>query len=154
YITNRQTYTPYFTGASYPYNIGHYRDPLPMSDGALVAAFANTPGTDNNNNVAILPLPPNPATYPNFYYFRLYRLATAAAGNPNARSGDSVPHDPAYISGSTHGPLLAGGISKTVKYNYNSNLSGFPSGTVNYTGPLWELHPVEVVARPPPAATA
>ena len=153
YITDRQTFTPYFTGALYPYNIGHFRDPLPMSDGTLIAAFANTPGTDNNNNVAILPLPPGPG-YQNSYNFRLYRLAIAGPGNAKAPAGEYLPDDPAYIPGSSNGPLVASGIAKTVKYNYNSNLAGFASGTVTYTGPLWELHPVEIVARTPPAATA
>ena len=148
YVTDRQTWTPFFYGASYPYNIGHFRDPLPMSDGTLIAGFANTPAGENNSNTPLMPLPPST------YYFRLYRLAVAAAGNANALAGEYLPDDPNFIPGSGRGPLLGAGISKTVMYNYNSNLPGFPSGTVDYTGPLWELHPVEVVARGVPTTTA
>ena len=51
-------------------------------------------------------------------------------------------------------PLIAGGIAKSgLKYNYASNIAGQPSGTVNYTGALWELQPVEIVARAAPPST-
>jgi len=134
YITDRQTATPYFTGASYPYNIGHFRDPLPMSDGTLIAAFANSPGTEG----AAGPLPLPPSTY----QFHLYTL-TAVVQNG---ATEYVP---------SANPLVIGGITKSgIQYNYNSNISGQPSGTENYTGALWELHPVEVVARPTPPTTA
>jgi hypothetical protein len=135
YITDRQTSNPYFTGPSYPYNIGHFRDPLPMSDGTLIAAFAATPGPDNNNNTVALPLPPGT------YAFRLYPLVAVAQNSAT----EYVP---------APGPLIAGGISKSgIQYNYASNLSGFASGTVDFSGALWELQPVEVVARTTPPAT-
>jgi hypothetical protein len=52
-------------------------------------------------------------------------------------------------------PLIGGGIAKTgLQYNYASNIVGQANGTVNYSGPLWELEPVEIVARPTPPATA
>jgi len=138
YITDRQTSTPFFTGASYPYNIGHFRDPLPMTDGTLIAAFANTPGAEGNTNPLTqqLPLPPS------IYNFRLYALVSMFQNS-------AIEYIPAA------GALISAGISKTgIKYNYASNLAAFPSGTVNYTGPLWELQPVEIVARVPPPATA
>lgn len=134
YITDPQTSTYLFSGASYPYNIGHFRDPLPMSDGSLIAAFANIPGGENN--VGPLPLPPSN------YQFHLYTL-TAISQNS---ATEYVP---------SANPLITGGISKTgLKYNYASNISGQASGTVNYSGALWELQPVEVVARTTPPQTA
>ena len=134
YITDRQTVTPFFTGASYPYNIGHFRDPLPMSDGSLIAAFANTPGI--GSEPAGLPLPPST------YQFRLYPLVAVSQNSAT----EYVP------AGS---PLISGGISKTgIQYNYTSNIAGTPNGTVNYSGALWELQPVEIVARATPPGSA
>jgi hypothetical protein len=134
YITDPQTNTYLFTGASYPYNIGHFRDPLPMSDGSLIAAFANIPGAEGS--VGPLPLPPST------YQFHLYKL-TAISQNS---ATEFVP---------SANPLIASGISKTgLKYNYASNISVQASGTVNYSGALWELQPVEVVARATPPQTA
>jgi hypothetical protein len=134
YITDRQTATPYFTGASYPYNIGHFRDPLPLSNGSLIAAFANTPGLEG----ATGPLPLPPSTY----QFHLYTM--------NAVTQNSAAE---FVPNAT--PLVVGGITKSsIQYAYNSNLAGQPNGTVNYSGALWELQPVEVVARTPPPATA
>jgi hypothetical protein len=134
YITDRQTVTPYFTGASYPYNIGHFRDPLPMSDGSLIAAFANTPGTEG----AAGPLPLPPSTY----QFRLYPLHSVFQNSATE-----------YVPNAT--ALTGSGISKSgIQYNYTSNIAGQPNGTVNYSGLLWELEPVEVVARTTPPQTA
>jgi len=134
YITDRQTATPYFTGASYPYNIGHFRDPLPMSDGTLIAAFSNTPGLEGSSG----PLPLPPATY----NFHLYTL------NAVSQNGGTE-----YVPAAQ--PLVVGGISKNgIKYNYKSNIAGQPDGTVNYSGALWELQPVEVVVRSTPPLTA
>ena len=133
YITDRQTATPYFTGASYPYNIGHFRDPLPLSDGSLIAAFANTPGLEG----AAGPLPLPPSTY----HFRLYAM-TAVAQNGATE----------YVPAAS--PLIPGVSKAGIQYNYTSNIAGQPNGTVNFSGALWELQPVEVVARATPPATA
>jgi hypothetical protein len=134
YITDRQTATPYFTGATYPYNIGHFRDPLPMSDGTLIAAFANTPGIEAA--AGPLPLPPSS------YQFHLYTLIAVSQNGGT----EYVP---------TASPLVSGGVTKSsIQYNYNSNIAGQPSGTENYSGALWELQPVEVVARSTPPTTA
>jgi len=134
YMTDRQTATPYFSGAAYPYNIGHFRDPLPMSDGTLIAAFANTPGIEG----AAGPLPLPPGTY----QFRLYPLVAVSQNS-------AIEYVPAA------NPLVNAGISKSgIQYNYKSNIAGQPDGTVNYSGLLWELQPVEIVARTPPPASA
>jgi hypothetical protein len=51
--------------------------------------------------------------------------------------------------------LVPAGISKNgIQYNYTSNVAGQPDGTVNFSGALWELQPVEVVARATPPSTA
>jgi len=134
YVTDRQTATPYFSGAAYPYNIGHFRDPLPMSDGTLIAAYANTPGIEG----AAGPLPLPPGTY----QFRLYPLVAVSQNS-------AIEYVPAA------NPLVNTGISKSgIQYNYKSNIAGQPDGTVNYSGLLWELQPVEIVARTPPPASA
>ena len=135
YVTDRQTATAYFAGPSYPYNIGHFRDPLPMSDGTLIAAFANTPGI--GSEPIGLPLPPST------YQFRLYPLVAVTQNS-------AIEYIPAAS------PLVSGGISKSgIQYNYTSNIAGQPNGgTVNYSGPLWELQPVEVLARATPPASA
>jgi hypothetical protein len=49
--------------------------------------------------------------------------------------------------GSTAGALLTGGISKSISY-YD------PDTLVSYSGPLWELDPVEIRPRTKPATTA
>ena len=137
YLTDRQTSTPFFSGPSYPYNIGHFRDPLPMTDGSLIASFANTPGGEGTTTPAAQQLPLPPSTYA----FRLYALTAVSQNNAT----EYVPAASALVSS---------GISKSgIKYNYASNLSAFPSGTVNYSGALWELQPVEIVARTPPPST-
>ena len=134
YITDRQTASPYFTGASYPYNIGHFRDPLPLSDGSLLASFANTPGVETAPGP--LPLPPA------MYSFHLYTM------NAVLQNG-ATEYVPAASA------LVAGGIAKNgIQYHYTSNIAGQPDGTVNYSGALWELQPVEVVARATPPQTA
>jgi len=134
YITDRQTASPYFTGASYPYNIGHFRDPLPLSNGTLIAAFANTPGVET----AAGPLPLPPSTYS----FHLYTMQAVTQNGATE-----------YIPAAS--ALVPGGIAKSgIQYNYASNVAGQPNGTVNYSGALWELQPVEVVARATPPLTA
>ena len=140
YITDPQTNTSFFSGASYPYNIGHFRDPLPMSDGTLIAAFANTPGGEGA--VGPLPLPPPQPPQPGNYQFHLFTLIAISQNGATE-----------YVPAAN--PLISGGISKTgLKYNYTSNIAGQANGTVNYSGLLWELQPVEVVTRTTPPTTA
>lgn len=118
YVTNRATSSV----VSNVNNIGHFRDPLPMSDGSpstegtLIAAYASTTGAEQN---LAQPL----------YQFRLNRLTKNRLANGDALSGAA----------------LTSGIAKTVNYYAGSNL-------VVYSGNLWELQPVEVRARTIPAA--
>ncbi len=100
-----------------PADIGHFRDPLPLSDGSLIAAFANTYAAEPS---------PAPAT-PN-YHFRLSTL------NKNATAdGDAI-----------NGSLLTSGLSKSVSYFVGSTL------VTQNNAALWELQPVEVIARAVP----
>ena len=82
-------------------------------------------------------MPPAPGNY----QFYLYTLTTVSQNS-------AIEYVP------TASPLISGGITKNgLKYNYASNVAGQPNGTVNYSGPLWELQPVEVVARVTPPTT-
>lgn len=93
---------------------GHYRDPLPLSDGKLVAVHTSeTRGDHNDGDTA------HPSTR---YGFRL-RLMQADA------SGIYQP-----------GEMLTNGINKSVSW-YD------PDTLVSYSGPLWELNPVELRPR-------
>ncbi|HET8897746.1 MAG TPA: hypothetical protein VFN09_03035 [Rhodanobacteraceae bacterium] len=99
---------------------GHCRDPLPLSDGQLVAVCATDPRGAGNDGSRANPQPR--------YRFRM-RLMTAVGGG--------------YVPGA----YLTGGINKAVSF-YD------PDVLVSYNGPLWEMSPVEVRARPVPPATA
>jgi hypothetical protein len=115
YITHRETSS--FTSNPTPNNSGHYRDPLPLADGTLIAA--HTAETDLDTNIGTTA---NPRSR---YDFRLKTLRLSS-------NGYWVSDQP-----------LTPGISKTISY-YN------PDVVVSYSGPLWELQPVEVRARPRP----
>ena len=78
-----------------PAEIGHFRDPLPLSDGTLIAAFANT-----------YPAEPSPAPATPNYHFRLSTLSKNATAN-----GDAI-----------NGALLTTGLSKTVSYFVGNTL--------------------------------
>ena len=96
---------------------GHYRNPILMADGALVAAHAAEQTAAGNLGSTANPDPK--------YKFRLQRLARNAAN-------DFVPAE-----------ALTAGISKAISY-FN------PDTLVTYSGPLWELSPVEVRATAVP----
>jgi hypothetical protein len=97
---------------------GAYRNPLPMSDATLVAAFAtNTTQFDTNTGTFASPQAR--------YTFRLVTLK---------RSGAFWIAD----------QPLTPGLSNSVSYYAAGQL-------VTYTGPLWELDPVEIAPRPVPA---
>ncbi len=110
------------SGAVGPNSSGLFRNPLPMSDGTLVAAWTATPtstnfGFDTNLGTASRPL--------SMYHFRLMTLAkTGAYWTPNQ--------------------LLTSGLTNAAIYYDGATL-------VTNAGPLWELQPVEVRARPIPA---
>ena len=116
YVTTRATAST----EDVPENSGHYRDPLVLSDGALVAAHSDARGEEQGSGGPLA----------STYAFRLTLLARGADG---------------YYAAAA--PLTAG-ITATIRY-------WSPDELVAYSGPLWELNPVEVRARPrPPQPTA
>ena len=95
---------------------GLYRDPLPLSNGALVAVHTPNTGIENQRGVG------------SDYAFRLRSLRNTGT----------------YWVADQN---LTAGLSKSVSYyTYNG-------GLVSYSGPLWEMNPVEVRARPVPVAS-
>ncbi len=122
--------------------VGHYRDPLPLSDGRLIAAYANTYAAEpaSVGSTQPQPLPLNPSTYA----FHLVQLSKNATANGDAVAANSV---------------VPGGItptSGTISYYAtfpNPGGSGTTSTQVTLTNvKFWELQPVEVVARSAPQA--
>ncbi|MCQ4164146.1 hypothetical protein [Tahibacter harae] len=100
---------------------GRFRNPLPLSDGQLIAAHATEWREAGNDGTRANPQPR--------YQFRLKRVV-AGPGGYLVAAGNLTP-----------------GISKSVSY-------WDPDVEVSYNGPLWELSPVEVRARPVPPGTA
>jgi hypothetical protein len=97
---------------------GLYRDPLPLSNGNLIAA--HTSNTQQDANIGS-------SSNPQSKFSLRLKLLT--------KSGT-------YFTPST---LLTSGISKTVNF-------WSPDSMVNYSGTLWEVMPVELVARNRPTA--
>ncbi len=96
---------------------GHFRNPLPLSDGTLVAVRTTSPHADRAINGQLS----------SRYDFHLVRLVSGATHwEPGAR-------------------LIPGGIEKSITYWDNQSYR-----QLSYSGPLWELDPVEVHARPRP----
>src|SRR5438552_467877 len=102
--------------------------PLPMSDGSLIAAY-----TTNKNFEAPMP---NQPTLDSTFDFRLYTMGSDTNPN-NAGLG--------YLA---HNQLLTGGLgghqgvpTKTFSYYDGSTLISRTNRQ------LWEIQPVEVVAR-------
>ncbi len=110
YVTHRDTVGTTATAN----HSGHYRDPLPMSDGTLIAVHTAQIEEEINNNA------------PTSYDFRLKQITLSGNGYYTANQ------------------MLTTGISKTISF-------WSPDTMINYSGLLWELQPVEVVARPRPA---
>lgn len=108
-----------------------FRDPMPMSDGTMWAstngttAFANSTASD----------PGAPAPYPlsSNYQFTIRKL---------------VPNGEGYFEPGEE--LVPGGITDSITYQVPSF---WPLRSVTYSGRMWELFPVEVIARTPPAPT-
>jgi len=100
---------------------GHYRDPLPLSDGTLVAVATPDPRQESGKGEG----PFGNETYK----FRIRHMVP--------KEGTS------YL---TAGAPLTPGITKKVSYFDNTAFA-----EASYTGEMWELFPVEVVARPKPA---
>ena len=108
-------------GANGPNSLGLFRNPLPMSDGTLLACFTPTRtslnfGFDTNTGTAAFPV--------STYQFRLMTLARSGAfWTTNLLVTRGLTNSAIYWDGSTR---------------------------VNFNGPLWELQPVEVRSRPMP----
>jgi len=100
---------------------GRFRNPLPLSDGQLIAAHATQWRQAGNDGTRTAPQPR--------YQFRLKRLVLGPGGY--------------YVAAEN----LTSGISKSVSF-------WDPDYAVSYSGPLWELSPVEVRARSAPTMTA
>jgi len=100
-----------------PSSLGMFRNPLPMSDGTLVAVFSDAanslPGYDTNTGTATLPV--------SKYHFRLMTVTNAS---------------PYWVTNQ----FLTGGIQNTSIF-WDGNL------LVTNIATLWELQPVEVRAR-------
>lgn len=117
YVTDRSTAN---TDASnlFPQHSGLYRDPLPVSDGSLVAAHTTSKLPDDNIGTEATPV--------SRYSFRLKTLTQSGASwQPNE--------------------TLTSGINVSITY-YT------PDILASYSGPLWELQPVELAARARPSA--
>ena len=99
---------------------GLYRNPLPLSDGSLIAA--HTSATQADSNIGTTNSPQSRYSY---------RLKSITDGPNGSR-----------IAGST----LTSGISKNIQY-------WSPDELISYSGELWELQPVELVAKSAPAAS-
>lgn len=96
---------------------GHFRNPLPLSDGTLIAVRTTSPYADRASSGPLS----------SRYDFHLVQLVS---GTPDWTPGAR---------------LIPAGISKSITYWDNQTYR-----QLSYSGPLWELDPVEVHARPRP----
>lgn len=104
---------------------GHYRNPIVLSNGSLIAAHTATQGGGGNAGNRAAPAPR--------YLFRLRTLSIGGNG---------------YMAANTSGTLTSGaGISRSIQFFD-------PDVEVNYNGPMWELSPVEVRVRAVPTLNA
>lgn len=126
YVTHESTgeVTPE-GGTAPPGHAGHFRDPLPLANGGLVAVHTAETRADRNEGSRNRPR--------SRYAFRLKRLVAAAAPNP---SNTLIP-----------GPALTAGLRRTVSW-------WDPDERVDFAGELWELQPVEVRRRRRPPVPA
>ncbi|MDB6139527.1 MAG: hypothetical protein JWO94_2599 [Verrucomicrobiaceae bacterium] len=102
--------------------IDTYRTVCPLSDGSMLASWSGGTRLDGNKGTAIAPL--------SYFDFRLKSLKQGTG-----TAGIGLVPDQALTSG-----INAASISW-----YNNGQ------TISYNGPLWELDPVEVIARTKPA---
>jgi hypothetical protein len=112
YVTHRDTAGT----ANTPNHSGHYREPLPLSNGTLIAVHTSYTGEEEGSG-----------SHDSTYHFRLMSLTPSD-------SGYWVADQP-----------LTNGINKTIRY-WN------PDQMITYSGPMWELNPVEVRSRQLPTA--
>lgn len=104
-----------------PNHPGLFRNPTPLSNGALIAVRTGSPYSDTTTNG---PLSAR-------YDFHLVRMLPPTTGKPYWTPSERV---------------IPGGITKSVTYWDNQSY-----GQLTYNGPMWELDPVEVRVRPRPA---
>ncbi|MCK5923005.1 MAG: hypothetical protein KAG66_18830, partial [Methylococcales bacterium] len=98
---------------------GHYRDPLPMSNGSLLASHTSETRGLNNEGTRNTPQPR--------YDFSIKLLAKVNG----------------YLRPTA---AITAGISRSLSY-------WDPDQLVSYSGPMWELNPVEVINRSVPSLT-
>jgi hypothetical protein len=118
YRTPRST-SSFYAGTPPADFSGHYRNPLPLADGQMVASWVAESRQAANDGTRASP---NAR-----YKFRLHTLMADTGGYQRA--------DP--------NGALTSGITKSISW-------WDPDVLVTYNGPLWELSPVEVRARPLP----
>lgn len=106
-----------------------FRDPMIRQDGSLWVACAGQ--TADANKTATNGPAPAPYVLSSNYAFRIRKM---------------VPNGKGFLEPGDY--LIPGGINKSVTYDCHAF---WPPRQVTYTGPMWELFPVEVVARPIPA---
>jgi hypothetical protein len=108
-------------------SLTHFRDPMPKTDGTLWAVSSGTYAEANSN----VPDPgsPNPLPLSSNYAFRIRQLVSNGQGRLEP------------------GPFLTEGIVDSISYFENAAYR-----QREYDGVMWELYPVEVVARPRPKA--
>ncbi|MEM8933390.1 MAG: hypothetical protein AAGE94_19525 [Acidobacteriota bacterium] len=105
---------------------GHYRDPLVLADGTLIAAHTAETGSAGEQGPGFPGSCADATTVPT-YDFRLKRL-----------NGAGPPH-------TAGARLTGGGIVRDVRF-WNTN----PAYRKRFAGAMWELMPVEVRTRPAP----
>lgn len=106
-----------------------FRDPMLRQDGTVWAVSSGT-NAEATKTVTSQAAAPAPYVLSSNYAFRIRKMVDNGKG---------------FLEPGEY--LIPGGISKTVTYNIHAF---WPPRPVTYSGPMWELFPVEVVARPIP----
>lgn len=119
YITHTDTRGPDETPS--PNHTGLYRDPLPLSNGQVLAV--HTSETDYDQNIGTSSMPKSR------YDYRLRFL---------------IPHTAGFLKADTVNNLTGAGITKSISW-------WSPDQLRSYNGLLWETYPVEVRPTPRPA---
>jgi Hydrazine synthase alpha subunit middle domain len=110
---------------------GMFRDPVVLSDGSLWAAHSSS--VYHDAETVSNPSYPQPYTLSSRYDFAIRAVVPGGVGG-HLREGAR---------------LLAAPIVESVSYFDNDRYR-----TVNYSGPLWELQPIEVVVRDAPPTSS
>lgn len=107
-------------GTPSPNHSGHYRDPRPLANGLVIASHTTETRIEQNEGTRANP---NPR-----YDFRIKKLQAGGGG---------------YLTAGTRLVNGGAGIVRSITF-------WDPDVMVSYNGPLWEMQPVEVVARATP----